>query len=133
MKEIYKQLELVNNLNEAVKTLLDQLFEKLRVAYLHGVYFIDLNIDYGEKEALDANANLIAEIKRLNSQHESLRHDLREEQTKLGSMCHEKFIELANAVSEGDKSIVAYLTGEYNLAVSLGGVIPFLAELSKIV
>ena len=131
MEEIYKQQQLAGQLNDAIKTLLDQLFVKLNVASLRGVYFMDLVVEYGEQKNLEANAELIAEIKKMGIQYDLLKKDLEEAQLKLGSMCHDKFEELSAAICAGDKLFAGYLKGEYNLAVSLGGVIPFLTELSK--
>ena len=42
MEEIYKQRQLLNELNEAVQKLLDTLFTKLNNANQLGVYFHDL-------------------------------------------------------------------------------------------
>ena len=132
MEEIYKQQLLVEHLNEAIKTLLDELFTKLNEAYLCGVYFIDLAVEYGKEEDLEANAKLIEYIKKLGAQHKSLKNDFKEAQNQLCAMCNEKFNSLSTAICGDDKLMNAYLAGEYQLAVSLGGVIPFLTRLSKI-
>ena len=132
MEGIYKQAQLVKDINNSDGMLLDQLFAKLCEASLKGVYFIDLVIAYGQTEDLEANASLIAEIKQMGKQHEALKNDLKDAQAKLGSMCSDKFAELSAAICGDDKLMSAYLAGEYQLAVSLGGVIPFLEKLSYV-
>ena len=131
MEEIYKQLQKVNLLKETIKNLLDELFAKLSEASILGVYFIDLAIEYGEPGALEANADLIKEIKNMGVQHNTIKQELQKEETTLGTMCHDKFNELSASICEGDSQMMDYLAGEYRLAVSLGGVLPFLERLCK--
>lgn len=131
MEEIYDQLKVVSHLNEANKNLLDELFAKLSKANILGVYFIDLAIEYGEPEVLEANADLIKDIKKMGVRHNTIKQELQKAQEVLAAMCHDKFNELSASICEGDRLMSAYLAGEYRLAVSLGGVIPFLEKLCK--
>ena len=131
MEEIYKPRQLLNELNEAVQKLLDTLFTKLNEANQLGVYFHDLTNEYGLPEAIDANKELIGQIKALGIQHRILKQDLRDAMHKLATMCRDKFDELLVENCIDDNLMRDYLTSEYQLAISLGGVIPFLEKLDN--